>query len=124
MPKFQLVFSAVFLAAAAGIWLVLLRPVPARTATGVIRSKTFAPAGEYVRYESGNRYAQRTSIPMAEHFVLGIQVPGRSEELRYPVDPRAAATFEIGETVRVQYLERGLRPFWQRAYVTDVQRGN
>lgn len=120
----QLVMSAVFLAVGAAIWLVFLRPVPVRTASGVIRSKTPKPAGEYVQYPVGSDRGFRspTRIQLAEHVVLGIQVEGRQEEWTYAVNTAAAPTFAVGDNVTIEYQRRGVPPFWQRVYVLDAQR--
>ncbi len=120
----ELVMAGVFLAVGAVIWLVFLRPVPIRTTEGVIRSKTLKPAGEYVQYPVGNRQGFRspTTIQLAEHFVLGIQADGQSDEWTFAVNTAAAPAFEIGQRVTMEYQRRGLPPFWQRVYVLDAQR--
>lgn len=120
----ELVLAGVFLAVGGVIWLVFLRPVPVQTATGVIQSKTFKPAGEYVQYPVGNRQGFRspTTIRLAEHFVLGIRVEGQSEDWTYAVNTAMAPQFEVGQQVNIEYQRRGVPPFWQRVYVLDAQR--
>jgi hypothetical protein len=122
MPSKEMILAGVFLSFAVGIWLVFLRPVPVETATGTVRSKTFKPAGEYVQYQPGSRSSFRsaTRIPIAECYVLGIEVTGEQDELRYAVNTTAATRFEVGQRVNIQYQRRGVPPFWRRVYVTDV----
>ena len=122
--KAQLALAGAFLGVALVIWWVFLRPVPVAIGQGMVRSKTFRPAGAYVQYPVGDRqgFWAPTTIPTAEHVVLGIAVGGQPEELRYPVSPSAAAGFDIGQYVAVEYQERGLPPFWRRSYVLDVKR--
>jgi hypothetical protein len=126
MPRFQLIVAAAFLMLALGIWFVFLRPATLQTATGVIRSKTFEPAGEYVQYQPGSRqgFYAPTTILTSEHFVIGIQVPGRSSELRYAANPTEASGLEIGQEVRIEYQERGVPPIWRRVYVVTLKRPN
>lgn len=126
MAKFQLIVAPVFLVLALGIWFVFLRPAPLRTAMGIIRSKTFEPAGSYVQYQPGSRqgFYAPTTIPTSEHFVIGVQVPGQSTELRYAANPAEASALEIGQQVRVEYQERGVPPIWNRVYVIALKRGN
>ncbi len=126
MVKFQIVVAAVFLGLALGIWAAFLRPVPVRTARGVIRGKSFEAAGEYVQYQPGNRagFYTPTTIPTSEHFVLRIQVDGQPKEIGYALNTVAAGAFQVGQPVRVDYQERGVPPFWHRIYITSVQPGD
>jgi len=123
-PKFQLIVAPAFLVLALGIWFVFLRAAPLRTATGIIRSKTFAPAGEYVQYQPGTRqgFYTPTTIPTSEHFIIGIHVPGQPAELRYAANPTEAAGLRVGQQVRVEYQERGVPPIWNRVYVINLKR--
>ena len=122
--KAQLALAGAFLGVALVVWWVFLRPVPVVVGQGMVRNKTYRPAGTYVQYPVGDRqgFWAPTAIPTAEHVVLDISVEGQSEELRYPVSPNAAANFDIGQHVAVEYQERGLPPFWRRSYVLDVKR--
>jgi len=49
-------------------------------------------------------------------------VPDRTTELRYAINPVAAAEFDVGQAVRVEYQERGIPPLWQRIYVVALSR--
>jgi hypothetical protein len=122
----QLVMSAIFLLVALTIWLAFLRPVPIRTAAGVIRSKEFATGGQYVQYPVDSRPGFRTptTIQLADHFILAIEVDGRSDALRYAVNTTAASAFHVGQRVNIEYQTRGLAPFWTRVYVLDAQPAN
>lgn len=123
-PKIQLIVASAFLVVALGIWVVFLRPAPLRTATGIVRSKTFQASGAYVQYQPGTRqgFYTPTTIPTSEHFIIGIQVPGYPTELRYAANPTEASGLEIGQQVRVDYQERGIPPVWNRVYVIDLKR--
>jgi hypothetical protein len=125
MPR-ETTIAVAFLGTAAVIWLVLLRPVPVRTATGVIRAKTFRSAGEYVQYQPGVREGFRTptTIKLAEHYLLQIEVPGDSNDFRYAVNTAAAPGFNVGDTVTFDYQTRGVPPLWRRTYVLDAKRTN
>ena len=122
--KAQLALAGAFLGVALVVWWVFLRPVPVVVGQGMVRNKTYRPAGTYVQYPVGDRqgFWAPTAIPTVEHVVLDISVEGQSEELRYPVSPNAAATLDIGQHVAVEYQERGVPRFWRRSYVLDVKR--
>jgi len=126
MPKFQLAMAGIFLGFAVVIWLAFLRPVPVRSAVGVVRSRALAPAGEYVQYQPGSRssFHTPTTISMPEHYVLGIQLDGHRTEMRYAANPVEASNFAVGQRVSVEYQERGLPPFWRRSYITDLKRAD
>lgn len=123
MPTKEMVLAGIFLSFAAVIWLVFLRPVPVEKLTGIIRTKVFKPAGEYMQYQPGNRTSFRTPtrIPIEECYVLGIEVEGERDEFKYAVNTTAATRFEVGQRVVIEYQRRGFPPFWRRVYVTDVQ---
>ncbi len=122
--KKELIMAAVFLGLALVLWFAFLRPVPVRTARGVIRCKTFKAAGEYVQYPAGDRSGFRAParIPMAEHYVLEIVLDGQPTALTYAVNTTAATAFDVGQQVDVEYQVRGIAPFWRRSYVVDVKR--
>ena len=122
----QLIMSGVFLGVAGVIWFAFLRPVPVRTASGVVRTKTFRPEGQYVQYPVGNREGFRTptTIQLAEHYVLDIEVDGQTGEFRYAVNTAGAAAFDVGQQVNIEYQTRGLPPFWRRVYVLDATPAN
>jgi hypothetical protein len=122
----QLIMSGVFLAVGGLIWVAFLRPAPIRTASGTIRSKEFSPAGQYVQYPVGDRQGFRTptTIKLAEHFVLDIDVDGQSGPFRYAVNTTAATAFDVGQRVNIEYQTRGLPPFWKRVYVLDAKPAN
>jgi hypothetical protein len=122
----NLIMSAIFLGVAGVIWLAFLRPAPIHTTAGVIRSKDFATGGQYVQYPVGSRPGFRTptTIQLADHFVLTIEVDGQSKAFRYAVNTTAAAAFDVGQRVNIEYQTRGLPPFWQRVYVLDARPAN
>ncbi len=122
----NLVISATFLCIAGVIWFVFLRPAPINTTTGVIRTKEFASGGQYVQYPAGSRPGFRTptTIQLADHFVLAIDVAGQSGPFRYAVNTTAASAFDVGQRVNIEYQTRGLPPFWTRVYVLDARPSN
>ena len=121
-----MILAGVFLGVAVVIWFAMLRPVPVRTASGVVRCKTFKAAGEYLQYPVGDRsnFRTPTRIAMPEHYVLEIAVDGRSDQFRYAVNGTAATAFEVGQRVTLEFQTRGLPPFWRRIYVLDAQPTN
>jgi hypothetical protein len=120
----QFIVSGFFLLLALLIWVVLLRPIPVRNAAGVIRTKTLQPPGVYLQYQPGARGSFRTptQIPIAEHFELGIEVPGERTPLRYAANTVEGAAFDVGQPVTVEYQERGFLSLWRRVYVLNVKR--
>jgi hypothetical protein len=115
--------SAVILAlTSAAIWFVFLRSVPVSLATGVIAAKHLKPAGTYWQYPGGATRSFYTAnpIPIEECYVFEIQVDGFAEPFRTALNKLAGESFQPGQRVRVQYEERGVPPFWRRAYVLDM----
>lgn len=119
-----LILVALLFALIAGLlWFAFLRPVPVQTALGVIRSKSYKPAGEYWQQPVGNRegFWTPTRIPIAECYVFGILVEGRPGEARIARNTVEARAFNVGQRVQIEYVERGLPPIWKRIYVSDMK---
>jgi hypothetical protein len=117
-------FIALLFALIAGlIWFTFLRPVPVQTAAGIIRSKSFKPAGEYWQQPAGNRdsFWTATRIPIAECYIFGIQVDERAGEARASLNTIESQAFNVGQRVRIEYVERGLPLIWKRVYVTGMK---
>jgi hypothetical protein len=119
----MIVLALVFTLIAALIWFAFLRPAPVQTAFGVIRSKSYKPAGHYWQEAVGSRDGFRTPtrISIAECYIFGILVDGRPGEARIACNIVEARTFNVGQKVQVKYVERGLPPIWKRIFVTDMK---
>jgi hypothetical protein len=122
----MIVVALVFALIAGLIWFTFLRPVPVQTAVGIIRSKSFKPAGEYWQQPVGNRdgFWTATRIPIAECYIFGIQVDGRAGEARASLNIVTAQAFNVGQRVQIEYVERGLPLIWKRVYVTEMRRAD
>lgn len=106
---------------AAGIWLVLVRPVRVRSDLGTIVGKTFQPSRAYTRVRSGPRRelwsAEKVQIP--DSYVFAIRLDDGSE-VHYRLDAAAAAEFNIGQKVKVRLEERSIPLFWKRMFVREI----
>src|SRR5262249_29337818 len=115
---------AILLALMSGLtWFTFLRPLPVQTAMGTIRSKSFKPAGEYWQQPVGNRdgFWTPTRIPIAECYIFGIQVDGRAGEARAALNTIESRAFNVGQRVRLEYVERGFPLIWKRVYVSGMK---
>jgi hypothetical protein len=123
MANLMIVVALVFALIAGLIWFAFLRPTPVQTAVGVIRSKSFKPAGEYWQQAVGNRdgFWTATRVSIAECYIFGIQVDGRVGEARVSLNTVESQAFDIGQRVQIEYVERGLPLIWKRVYVTGMK---
>jgi hypothetical protein len=122
-PSLLLAFAGFRLVFSLSIWWVFLRPVPQKTAVGVITEKTYKPAGTYWQQPTGvgRSFWTPTRIPIAECFVFTVRLDGLPVEARVALNTVAARDFEIGQTVSIEYVERGLPLIWKRVYVRDMK---
>lgn len=120
----QLIFALVMLVVACGIWLVFLRPVPKLSAKGIITSKNYKPPGEYTQFQAGDRagFRQPTRIPIAEGYVVEIEVEKSKETVVALLNSTEAKWYEVGTPVAFDYEERGIPLVWNRVYVFSVKR--
>ena len=104
------------------IWAVFLRPIPVRTASGVIVKKTFKPADTYWEYPVGLDRGFRTAnpIPIAEAEVMELTLDGFEGPAYYALNTVASKAFEVGQRVKVQYKERTIPFAWKRLYILDM----
>ena len=72
----------------------------------------------------GDRDGFWTRIPIAECYVFGIRVEGRSAEARIARNTVEAQAFNVGQRVQIEYVEGGLPPIWKRVYLTDMKRAD
>jgi hypothetical protein len=100
-----------------------LRPGKPGSAVGVITAREFKPASTYVQYPTGLRagFWAPTRIPLAECYVFRLRVEGLPGEAALALSPSAAQDFEVGQTVRMEYVERGLPLFKKRFLVLDMK---
>jgi hypothetical protein len=105
------------------VWSILLRPVEPRKARGVITYKVFKPASQHVQYPAGMRsgFYAPNSVPISECYVMVVRVDGLEAPAGFAMNTVAAQPYEVGQTVTVQYEERGLPLLWKRIYVIDMQ---
>lgn len=117
------VFAGICAVFALMMWFVFLRPAVTKTAQGKITEKIFKPAGQYVQYPirtGGGSFYAPSVVAMAECYVFVIQIDGSSDSVGYSLNTLAAREFEVGQTVRTEYQERGLPGIWHRIYVTKL----
>ena len=116
--------AAITLLGAGLAWYIFVRPVPRRSAEGVITKKTFVPARDLSGWLAGGRRESftRRSVPIPDGYRFEIQVGGSSQLMTFWLEATAAKHFIVGEAVHVVYEERGLRPFWKRVYVRQMTR--
>jgi hypothetical protein len=117
-------FAALCSAFAVLMWLVFLRPAVTKTAQGRITHKVFKPAGEYVQYptRAGGTFYAPSVIAIAECYVFVIQMEGSSDSAGYSLNTLASREFEPGQTVKIEYQERGVTGIWRRIYITKMSR--
>lgn len=118
----ELAFAAILLLVAGAIWFVFLRPVPISMGTGTVTEKFYRPAGTYWQYHAGDRRGFRTPTPIAiaENYSLTLQLDDASRTAQASVTIAEADRFQIGTPVRLEYVIRGVPPFWTRIYVLNV----
>ena len=120
--KLLSLMAVFFAVCAGGIWVIFLRPVPLKTAKGMITDKTFKPTGTNWQYPSGlNRgFRTATPIPTAEAFVFEIRVDGFERPIFHSLNTVASQAFGVGARVQIRYQERGIPFIWKRVYVLDM----
>jgi hypothetical protein len=119
-----LFFAVIFFAVlTGGIWVVLLRPVPLKTAMGTIMKRSFEPAGTYWQHRVGvNRgFRTATPIPIAEAYIFEVSVDGFENPFFYSLITVASQAFEVGTRVQVRYQEKSIPFIWKRLYVVDMR---
>ena len=113
MPSKVLFMGAlIFAFLALGTYVTLLSPAAAHTALGTITGKKFKPAGTYWQYPVGADRSLRTAteISIAEAYVFEIAADGLQSPLFFSLNVVASRDFDVGQRVRIVYLQRGL-PF-------------
>jgi hypothetical protein len=117
-----LALAGVALLAAAGAWLVFVRPVAVRTGQGVISSMSFQPARELSGTVAGGRRESftRRFVQIPDGYRFLIQVGGIAEPMAYWLEASAAARFQVGQLVTVVYSERSIPLLWRRVYVRKM----
>ena len=123
MPSKILFMTALMFAfLALGTYVMLLRPAAAHTALGTITGKKFKPAGTYWQYPVGADRSLRTAteIPIAEACVFEIAADGLQSPLFFSLNVVASRDFNVGQRVRIVYLQRGLPFIWSRIFVEKM----
>jgi hypothetical protein len=127
MTTWLLLALAVLAMLFAGVmWYAYVRPVPERSDSGVITSKTFIPARTIEHYQGGARSESfsRQKIMMPDSYLFGIRVQGRGETVQISIAAPAGAKFEVGQNVRVRYAERGIPLLSRRIQVLEMTRAD
>lgn len=116
------ILSVFFALCAGAIWLVFLRPVPTLNAQGIVVSKTYKPPGEYTQVHGGTRQAFHlpTTIPIAEGFVVEIELEAGQGTISSLLNAVEAQHYEVGSRVKVEYSLRSVPMQWQKCYVHSV----
>ena len=108
---------------ALAMWVVFLRPAPTATATGVITSKIYKPAGEYVQYPAGLRresFYGPNRIPVAECYILVIHVDDLHADVGYAANTIEAKNYTVSQAVSLRYQLRGIPGVWGRFFVLGL----
>ncbi|MFO1434509.1 MAG: hypothetical protein U1F76_31250 [Candidatus Competibacteraceae bacterium] len=108
MTQFYLLTAAIFGIAGIVIGFVFLRPVNEQIGFGVIRTKTFRPAGTYTQHHPGAERSFRTptQIPIAAAYVFEIVLDERHEPVTYSLNTTASERFSVGQRVRLRVVFR------------------
>lgn len=117
------ILAAVMALFALAMWVIFLRPAATATATGVITSKTYKPAGEYVQYPAGLRrdsFYSPNRIPIAECYILVIHVDELQADVGYVANIREAENYSVGQRVTLRYQVRGIPGIWRRVFVLGL----
>ena len=122
METLKLVGIAALFALSGLLWVAFIRRVPAQTAPATILSKTFRNASTYTQQPVGANRGLRTptDIPIAESYAFELRLDGASEPVRASFNTVKSRQFEVGQRVRVQFVRRGIPPFWRRIRVVDM----
>ena len=123
MFKIMMVVAVVFLVMALGVGCVFLRSSDPQSGVGVIRSKTGRGGGTYQQQQVGadRGFRGSTSIAIAPSYSFEVQIDGLSDPGRCSLTTDAAARFEVGQRVQVQYIVRGMKPIWSKVFVTSME---
>jgi hypothetical protein len=113
-------FCAVF---ALAVWFALLRPAETKSVAGVITSKVYKPAGEYVQYPAGLRrdsFYSPNRIPTAECYIVIIHVDDLHADVGYAANTIEAGNYNVGQAVSLRYQLRGIPGLWRRFFVLGL----
>jgi hypothetical protein len=120
---FWLTVAAFFALLTLGIWWVFLRPVERKTALGVITEKTHKGPSVTWQQPTGIRtnFWMPTRIPLAECYIFSIRLEGMPVAAIFSLNTTAAEQFNVGQSVAIDYEERGIPLIWKRVYVLDMK---
>lgn len=122
----SIVVAVVALLAAGAIWFVLVRPVEQQTAAGVIVGRQFAAEETQETtipraYKPLERVPQTRTYKLPDRYVYDIILDGRDQPVRYWARVVEGHNMEVGQRVRVVYVQRGIPPFWAKLYVERIE---
>jgi hypothetical protein len=131
MPIRMNIYLALFAALVVALfsivmWYGFVRYVPQLSGSAIITSKTFQPAHTVKRFQGGARRESWTQeeFRVPDGYVFQLNVDGLQAPVYYSCDARAAATYEVGQKVRVQYEERGFPLMSKRIRVIGMARAD
>jgi hypothetical protein len=111
------------LAALSGIlWVAFIRRAPEQSASATVMSKTFQAASTYTQQQVGadRGFRTPTNIPIAESYTFELELDGVADPVHASFNTVKSRQFEVGQRVHVQFVRRGIPPFWQRVTVVDM----
>ncbi len=122
MDTFRLIGIAVLAATSGLLWVAFIRRAPQESVLATIRSKTFREAGTYTQHAVGAQRGFRTptNIPIAESYVFELRLEGVPGPVLASFNTVKSRQFEVDQRVRVDFVRRGIPPFWQHIAVVDM----
>jgi len=120
--KLLLLIAGFFALAGICIGCLFMRTSSPKSGNGIIRSKTGSGGGTYSQQQVGAQRGFRasTSIPIAPSYIFEVAVEGLPDLARCSLNTVAAEKFDVGQKVGVEYIVRGMKPFWSRVYITNM----
>ena len=114
--------GAAVLAAFAGImWFAFIRQVPEQTAFATIVSKGDIAGGTYVQQRTTNNVPTTPNmIEIAPANSFELKVDGRDDPVVASFNTTKSKSFNVGQRVRIQFVQRGIPPVWKRITVTEM----
>jgi hypothetical protein len=124
-PAIALPLALIFFVAAGAIWYVFVRPVPLKTATGIITDCNFR-AAETVQRSIPRTIRSLEYTPQDIHYtvpdrhVYRIRLDGNDTEVYFTAAASNLPPLDVGRAVRLVYIERYIPLIGRRAYVKEM----
>ena len=122
MDSWRLASAAVLALLALALWLTFLRPVQEQSRLGTVLHKAPVAGRKYAQYpvEANRGFRQPHEIALAESFAFELRLDDVPGLVRASFNTIKSQQFEVGQRVRVRYVERSLGPFGRRVTVLDM----